>query len=77
MSRSVSGFNSIIYALKIAKTVEFKNYLKSIKSKNACKTCAFGMGGQKGGMVNESGNYPEICKKSMQAQLTDIQGPIP
>ena len=22
------------------------------------------MGGQKGGMVNESGNYPEICKKS-------------
>ena len=77
MSRSVSGFNSIIYALKIAKTVGFKNYLKSIKSKNACKTCAFGMGGQKGGMVNESGNYPEICKKSMQAQLTDIQGPIP
>ena len=35
------------------------------------------MGGQKGGMTNETGNSPEICKKSIQAQLTDIQRPIP
>ncbi|HIN40611.1 MAG TPA: histidine kinase, partial [Flavobacteriales bacterium] len=35
------------------------------------------MGGQRGGMINESGTILEICKKSIQAQLTDIQQPIP
>ena len=35
------------------------------------------MGGQKGGMTNEVGKFPEICKKSIQAQLTDIQQAIP
>jgi len=37
----------------------------------------YGLGGQKGGMVNEGGDFPEVCKKSFQAQLTDIQPPIP
>ncbi len=31
---------------------------KAMRSKNACKTCALGMGGQKGGMVNEAGHFP-------------------
>ena len=35
------------------------------------------MGGQKGGMRNEAGNYLEVCKKSLQAQLTDLQPAIP
>ena len=35
-----------------------------MRSKNACKTCALGMGGQRGGMVNELGHFPEVCKKS-------------
>jgi hypothetical protein len=35
---------------------------KALRSKNACKTCALGMGGQKGGMVNERGHFPEVCK---------------
>jgi hypothetical protein len=30
----------------------------AMRSKNACKTCALGMGGQKGGMVNEAGRFP-------------------
>lgn len=25
------------------------------------------MGGQMGGMVNEAGHFPEVCKKSLQA----------
>ncbi len=45
--------------------------------RNTCKTCALGMGGQKGGMVNESGHFPEVCKKSVQAQVGDMQGAIP
>ena len=35
------------------------------------------MGGQQGGMRNEEGIFPEICKKSIQAQITDIQPEIP
>lgn len=49
---------------------------KAMRSKNACKTCALGMGGQNGGMVNESGHFPEVCKKSLQAMVADMQGAI-
>src|SRR4051794_60458 len=45
-------------------------------SKKACKTCALGMGGQRGGMVNELGHFPEVCKKSLQAMVADMQGAI-
>lgn len=48
----------------------------AMRSKNACKTCALGMGGQAGGMVNESGHFPEVCKKSLQAMASDMQGAI-
>jgi molybdopterin-dependent oxidoreductase alpha subunit len=61
----------------VASKVGFKNFYQSIISKNTCKTCALGMGGQKGGMTNEVSSFPEICKKSIQAQLTDIQKEIP
>ena len=47
-----------------------------MRSKNACKTCALGMGGQAGGMVNEAGHFPEVCKKSLQAMAADMQGAI-
>lgn len=30
-----------------------------------------------GGMVNEAGHFPEICKKSIQAMAADMQGAIP
>src|SRR5437016_9430551 len=49
---------------------------RAMRSKNACKTCALGMGGQKGGMVNEAGHFPEVCKKSLQAMSADMQGAI-
>jgi molybdopterin-dependent oxidoreductase alpha subunit len=49
---------------------------KAMRSKNACKTCALGMGGQRGGMVNEQGHFPEVCKKSLQAMVADMQGAI-
>ena len=49
---------------------------KALRSRNTCKTCALGMGGQKGGMVNELGGFPEVCKKSLQAMAADMQGAI-
>ncbi len=46
---------------------------KALRSKNTCKTCAVGMGGQSGGMVNETGRSLEMCKKSIQAMAADLQ----
>jgi molybdopterin-dependent oxidoreductase alpha subunit len=34
------------------------------------------MGGRRGGMVNEAGRFPEVCKKSVQAMAADLQGGI-
>lgn len=31
----------------------------------------------KGGMVNEAGHWPEVCKKSLQAQVADMIGALP
>jgi len=53
----------------------FKMY-RRMHSRNTCKTCAVGMGGQQGGMVNEAGHFPEVCKKSVQAQAADMQGGV-
>jgi len=50
---------------------------RRMQTHNACKTCAVGMGGQSGGMRNEAGSFPEVCKKSIQAQAADMQPPIP
>jgi len=49
---------------------------QAMRTKNACKTCAVGMGGQRGGMVNEAGRHFELCKKSLQAMAADMQGGI-
>lgn len=51
-------------------------FYRAMRSKNACKTCALGMGGQHGGMVNERGSFPEVCKKSLQAMAADMQPAI-
>ncbi|MEJ2669462.1 MAG: FdhF/YdeP family oxidoreductase, partial [Gammaproteobacteria bacterium] len=53
------------------------NIAKALSSANACKACALGMGGQRGGMTNELDEFPAICNKSVQAQSTDIQPAIP
>jgi molybdopterin-dependent oxidoreductase alpha subunit len=73
----IGGWKSVYYSLHVAKEVGLGSFYKAITSKNTCKTCAYGMGGQKGGMVNEAGDSIEICKKSIQAQLTDLQKAIP
>ncbi|HMP78430.1 MAG TPA: FdhF/YdeP family oxidoreductase [Pirellulaceae bacterium] len=75
--RSGGGWRAIRYTLKKAREVGgfFKLY-RALRSKNACKTCALGMGGQRGGMVNEQGHFPEVCKKSLQAMAADMQGGI-
>ncbi len=75
---SGGGFRAILYTLKKGREAGgiWKLY-KAMRSRNTCKTCALGMGGQKGGMVNESGAWPEVCKKSLQAMVADMQPAIP
>lgn len=60
----------------MARRVGVVRMWKALRSRNACKTCALGMGGQLGGMVNEKGRFPEVCKKSIQAMAADMQGAI-
>jgi molybdopterin-dependent oxidoreductase alpha subunit len=71
------GWPSVVYTLRKAREAGGIIKLgKAMHTKNACKTCALGMGGQKGGMVNEAGHFPEFCKKSLQAMVADMQGAI-
>ncbi len=74
--RSGGGFKAIGYTLKLASRVGWWKMWKAMRSRNACKTCALGMGGQLGGMVNEGGYFPEVCKKSFQAMASDMQGAL-
>jgi len=71
--KSAGGWRAIFYSLRMANKVGWWQLWKAMTTKNACKTCALGMGGQAGGMVNESGNWPEVCKKSFQAMVADMQ----
>jgi molybdopterin-dependent oxidoreductase alpha subunit len=71
------GWRAVLYTFKKAREAGGLWALwKAMRSKNACKTCALGMGGQAGGMVNEAGHFPEVCKKSFQAMVADMQGAV-
>ena len=71
------GLKKVLYTLQTVQRMGLNNSAKALRSKNTCKACAYGMGGQKGGMVNELGEFPSVCNKSVQAQSTDVQPPIP
>jgi molybdopterin-dependent oxidoreductase alpha subunit len=73
---SGGGWQAIAYTLRTARRVGILNLWRAMRTKNTCKTCALGMGGQQGGMRNEKGHFPEFCKKSLQAMAADMQGKI-
>ena len=74
--KSGGGWPAVFYSFRMAWKVGPWRFWKAMSSRNACKTCALGMGGQLGGMRNEAGHWPEVCKKSMQAMAADMQGAI-
>ncbi len=75
--RAAGGWHSIRYSLRKAREAGgMRRLVGALRSPNACKTCALGMGGQRGGMVNEAGHFPEVCKKSIQAMAADMQGRV-
>ncbi|MFC1748889.1 FdhF/YdeP family oxidoreductase [Pseudomonadota bacterium] len=71
------GPKKVLYTLNTVRRIGLKQSAKALTANNACKACALGMGGQRGGMINELNEYPSVCNKSIQAQSTDIQPPIP
>ncbi|TWT98008.1 Formate dehydrogenase H [Botrimarina colliarenosi] len=76
--RTGGGWPAVFYTFRKAREAGgLLKFWRAMRSRNACKTCALGMGGQKGGMVNEAGHFPEVCKKSMQAMAADMQPAIP
>ena len=71
------GTKKVLYTLGTVRRIGLISSAKALTSRNTCKACGLGMGGQLGGMTNESGEFPSVCNKSVQAQSTDIQPPIP
>ncbi|NET04527.1 MAG: FdhF/YdeP family oxidoreductase [Symploca sp. SIO2B6] len=49
---------------------------QTLNHKSACLSCAWGTGGQKGGFVNEAGEYLQRCAKSVEAIAAELQPPI-
>ncbi len=75
--RAGGGLAAVRYTLAKAREAGgLVRLTRRMSTHNACKTCAVGMGGQQGGMRNERGSFPEVCKKSVQAQAADMQPPI-
>jgi molybdopterin-dependent oxidoreductase alpha subunit len=70
------GLAKIAYAAGTVRDIGVGKAAKALTAHNSCKACGLGMGGQKGGMVNEQGDFPSVCNKSIQAQSTDIQPAI-
>jgi molybdopterin-dependent oxidoreductase alpha subunit len=71
------GFPALAYVLRKGRQAGGLVALyRRLASRNACKACALGMGGQQGGMTNEAGHFPEVCKKSVQAQAADMHAVV-
>jgi len=71
------GPKKVLYTLDTIRRMGVTKAAKALTSKNACKACAYGMGGQRGGMTNELDEFPSVCNKSVQAQSSDVQPAIP
>ena len=52
------GTKKVLYTLKSVQRLGLKNAAKALTSRNTCKACGLGMGGQLGGMTNELGEFP-------------------
>ena len=60
------GAGKILYTLNTLRQIGVLSSAKALTSNNTCKACGLGMGGQRGGMTNESGEFPSVCNKSVQ-----------
>jgi len=73
----MSNLKPVLQTWATAERLPSLNPSAHVDSRNACKACGLGMGGQRGGRTNELDQFPSICRKSLQAHSSDTQGPIP
>lgn len=71
------GWKAIRSVLRYSSRIGPFKLWRTLSSRNACKACAFGTGGQNGGFWNEARHGIEICNKNIQAHLSDIRPGIP
>jgi len=71
------GLKAVKYVFSCARKAGAREMLAAVRSSNTCKACAFGTGGQRGGLHNEHSNRLEVCNKNIQAQFGDLRKPIP
>ena len=68
MSVIGGGSKKVLYTLATAQRIGLLDSAKALTSHNACKACGLGMGGQRGGMTNELGEFPPSatspCRRS-------------
>ncbi|MEB3145595.1 MAG: FdhF/YdeP family oxidoreductase [Cylindrospermopsis raciborskii 1523720] len=72
-SLSGGGIPVIQYWLEKTFTPQGPKLWQTLNHKSACLSCAWGTGGQKGGFVNESGEYLQRCAKSVEAIAAELQ----
>ncbi|MEE9258110.1 MAG: FdhF/YdeP family oxidoreductase [Nitrospinaceae bacterium] len=76
--RSAGGWGALWYSLKTSRRAGgLIPMMRALFTRNSCKSCALGMGGQRGGMRDEKGTFPSVCNKSIVAQASDMQGAVP
>jgi len=63
--------------LACAKKVGTRKLASAVRSKNTCKPCAFGTGGQRGGLHNEYSDRVEVWNKNSQPHPSENRDPIP
>ena len=77
-SNSTAGGGLPVIQYWLEKTLSPKGLRlwQTLNHKSACLSCAWGTGGQKGGFVNEAGEYLQRCAKSVEAIAAELQPAI-
>ncbi len=70
------GFKAVKSVWRYSAQVGPLRLWRAVSSKNACKACSFGTGGQNGGLHNERGRGIEVCNKNIQAHVSDFRPAI-
>ncbi|GAB4304579.1 FdhF/YdeP family oxidoreductase [Cyanobacterium aponinum UTEX 3222] len=79
MTKSTNSFSTggglpvIQYWLEKSVSPQGVKIWEKLNHKSSCLSCAWGTGGQKGGFVNEAGEYLQRCAKSVEAIASELQ----
>lgn len=71
------GGKKVLHTLNTIRQMGWQQSVRTLRTRNACKSCGLGMGGQLGAMTNELGEFPQLCNKGVLAQANDIQALVP